>query len=140
MDRQEALEMFLNEVKRLNEEEHVDDLRKAKRYEELSRVECRICNALMAYVGQEDDLNLRTEEIPKGSFFAASMLINIIGVSGLLEDDEEFAAQLVQEAGELGKSIAFRVYNDKLTISEIEWAEFFNDSYAKNYDDEYGNE
>lgn len=134
MERQEVVEFILNEIKRLNEEEHIHDLNKAKRYDELAKVECRVSNAIVQFIS-ENDLNLENDEIPQDGYLAVAIWINTVGKLGMISDNLKFADNLVKEAGLLGKSIAYKLIANGLEIVDIYGSNFFDDSDCNNYDE-----
>lgn len=131
MERQEVVDFILSEVKRLNEEEHVLDLALNKRYKELSRVECKLSNAINIFL-QINDLLLADEEIPDGGYLALAIWINTIWFADVIANEEKFAHKLAAEAGDFGKSIAWKVLDGK-SVHSIEWEEFYDDSDADKY-------
>mgnify|MGYP003305229864 CR=1 FL=1 len=134
MERKEVLTFILSEVKRLNDEEHIHDLCKAGRYKELSQVESKLTRGIYEFFWDES-LNMSDEEIPEGGCLALAIWGNAIGFPGIFEDEKAFAERLAEEAGKLGKSIAYKVLVQNEEICCIECDKFFDDSDAEAYDE-----
>lgn len=128
MERQQVLDFILNEAKRLIEEEHIDDLCKHKRYEELANVEIQTTMGVASYI-LDNDLNLKCEEIPEGMYLPIAFWSNSIALPLIIkkEEQQKFADNLEKEAGELGEAIAERVYKGQ-TIGGIKLEDFFDTS------------
>ena len=137
MEREQAVKIFKEEIRRLVDEEHVVDLFKANCAEELAAVECRITGAISEYLDNEE-IMLADEEIPEGGCVALALwgrsLCYINNV--LIEDEESFAHRLAKEGGQYGKSIAAQMLDGK-ELYEIALEDFFSDNYAKKYDEVY---
>lgn len=134
MSEQEVLDFILSELKRLNEEKHVMDLCKAGQYEELSQIECNYPEEVVDWFKAENILDLKAEEIPKeeGMFLAFAIWLHNAKdfcECEIFEDWEKFADILADEAGELGKSIAYQM--DNACLNHID--HFFTDEYAGKY-------
>lgn len=134
MLRQEVVDFILSEIKRLNEEEHIHDLNKAERYEELSKVECKNTRAILDYLF-ENDLELRAEEIPEGGFLAVAIWNNVIDMAGTIKFDDEFEEKFVAEGGKLAKSIVYRMKENRCELEDLESEQFFDASDADKYDE-----
>lgn len=125
MERQQVLEFIFNEAKRLIEEEHIDDLCKHKRYEELANVEVKSTMRITSYI-LDKNLDLTCKEISEGMYFPIAFWSNSMALPIIKHNEEKkFADKLEKEAGELGKSIAKRVYEGQI-ICDIKPEDFFN--------------
>lgn len=138
MEREEAVKYFQNEITRLRDEEHVNDLFKTNCAEELAAVECRITKAISEYLDNKD-LQLTDEEIPEGGCAALALWGTSLFARNeeLIEDVESFARRLAEEAGVYGKNIAAQMLDEEELIN-ISLEDFFSDRYAQEYDEEYG--
>lgn len=140
MERKEAFEFLSKEVRRLIEEEHVNDLFKANCAEELATVECKTTKAFTQFL-DDNDIMLTDEEIPEGCCAAlalwttSSCWVN----DHLIEDVEKFAHRLAKEAGNYGKNIAYQILREE-DLCNISAEDFFSDYYTESYDEEYGND
>lgn len=130
MDREKVKKFILTEVKRLNEEEGILKLCKDGKYEELSKVVCRTSNAINRYL-YENKLCLKDCEIPIGYSLGLAIWVNTIYVYDAIEDEWSFARQLAEEAGRLGKSLAYKL--EQKDLANIQLDEFFDDSDAEKY-------
>lgn len=133
MERQEVVDFILSEVKRLNEEEHIHDLNKAGRYEELSRVECKNIRGVADYL-LRNNLELRAEEIPEGGFLAVAIWNNVIDMAGTVKFDDEFEEKFVAEGGKLAKSVVYKMKENGFELEDLDCDEFFDASDADKYD------
>ena len=122
--RQQVLDYILNEAERLQVEEHIDDLLKAERYEELRLTECKISHAVMQYL-TENKVYLENKNIPKGKFFAIALLVNTLCLDNLVLDEERFTVEIELETGRLGKSLARRIRREGRVV-HVQHEDFFN--------------
>lgn len=134
MEREEVISFILNEIKRLNEEEHIHDLCKAGRYKELSQVESKLTRGIYEFLCDKY-LEMADEEIPEGGCLALAIWVNAMGFLGIFEDENAFAERLADEAGKLGKSTAYKVIEKGVKICDIECDDFFDDCDAETYDE-----
>lgn len=139
MDRQQVVEFIFKEVERLNNEEHVVDLAKAGRFEELAAIDCRITQWINNWL--YNALEITDDEIPEGN--CAALVVWFASCTSnyneqLLKDPKKFAYRLAAEAGDWGKSIAYIILEEETELCEIDTEEFFSDEYAADYDKEYG--
>lgn len=136
MKRQEVLDFILSEIKRLNEEEHIHDLNKAGRYEELSKVECKSTRAILDFLLTEG-LQICEDEIPEGGYLALAIWVNAMAMEDAILDEAKFAGKLSEEAGKLGKSIAYKIVAGTEYLHSIISKEFFSDDDASKYEEEF---
>lgn len=127
MERQQVVEFILKEATRLIEEEHIDDLCKHKRYEELANVEVQTTMAIQSYI-YINCLDLTCEEIPEGMYLPVAFWCNSMQLDGLIKSEEQYkyAENLEKEAGEFGEAIARKVYSDNCEIGVIPVDKFFD--------------
>lgn len=138
MERKEAFEFLSKEVRRLIEEEHVNDLFKACCAEELAAVECRTTKAFFDFLYNEDII-LEDEEIEDGDCVAIALwgASSYVYNDQLVADIEKYAHRLAKEGGVYGKNIAFQML-EGTEICDIPTKDFFSDEYAEDYDKKYG--
>lgn len=122
MDKQKRLEMIylvVTEVKRLRDEEHVHDLVKAGRYDEIKAISCKSSIELLEAL-ENGDFYLELNEIPDNGYLllAIWMKANNIIDSDLLCDWEGFAKGLAKEDVNIGKFIAYKLRNNE-SINKI---------------------
>lgn len=144
MDRDEVVSFILSEAARLTNEEHVVDLAKAGRYDELKDIEIHVTRQVYEFFHDNkfrcnpNKLLLDTEDIPEGMFLAVAMIFNIIGSYNDLDINDtitvSFAEKLALEAGDLGKNIAALMQSAE-NLHEINSTEFFSDAYADEYEE-----
>lgn len=138
MERQQAVEFFKKEIRRLVGDEHVVDLFKANCAEELAAIECRTTKAFSDFLGDNGYISLSNEEIPEEGCVA----IALWGASSfayneqLVDDVEKFAHRLAKKGGQYGKNIAAQML-DGVELCNIAEGDFFSDKYAKKYDEVY---
>ena len=134
----EVVAFIQQEVKRLREEEHLDDLVKANRFDELKQLECRINKPVhdFLYAGC---LYLQDEEIPEGACAAIAIWFATCTDESnehLFADKEGFAYRMAREEGLLGKNLAVQML-DGADLYEIDEEEFFSDHYVQEFDEKY---
>lgn len=140
MERQEAVKFIQKETKRLREEEHIDDLFKANRSEELAAVECHTSKKFSDFLMKSDyELMLTDEEIAEGSCMATAMwgTSSYLNNAQLFTDVEHFAHRLAREAGDPGKNVAAQMLDGE-ELFDIPSEDFFSTKYAEEYDEKYG--
>lgn len=142
MNRQQVVEFIFKEAERLNNEEHVVDLAKAGRFEELAAIGCETTREVIEGMSTTY-LKLTNENIKEGHCTPI-----VIWLFTLITDendemffgDEEvtkFAHRLALEAGKWGKSVAFLILEGE-DLCDMNSEEFFSDEYAADYDKKYG--
>ncbi len=138
MGRKEVVSFIQNEAKRLREEQHIDDLIKAKSWDKLSKVAFQTTKGVSDYISEES-LSLQDDEIPEGDCSAIAMWFASYAIdynSNLVEDVESFAHRWAEEAGDFGKNGAVQIL-DGNEFYEICSEDFYTDKYAEEYDEQY---
>lgn len=138
MQREEVVAFIQQEVKRLREEEHLDDLVKANRFEELSQIPCQVIMEVKQFL-EEDYLYLQDEEIAEGSCVATAIWAAICTSeinANLFYDENKFAYRMAKESDCLGKNIAVQML-DGAALYEIDEEDFFSDRYVQEFDEKY---
>ena len=138
MKRKGVVAFIQKEAKRLRGEQHIDDLIKANRFEELSMVECQTVKEVNSFFDFQY-LKLKDEEISEGNCAAVTIWLASCANDcneNLFEDMESFAHRLAKEAGPFGKNVAFQMFEGWLW--DICSEDFFSDQYAKKYEEMYG--
>lgn len=138
MDREDVVLFIRKEAKRLREEEHIDDLIKSKRWDELSKVACQTVKGVTDYVC-DYSLELQDDEIPEGACSAMAIWFASCAIDDntyLLEDVESFAHRWASEAGSFGKNGAVQIL-DGNEFFEICSEDFYTDKFAEEYDEKY---
>ena len=139
MEREEVVAFIEKETKRLREQEHLDDLVKANRFDELSQLECQITMSVRDFFDC-DYLHLKDEEIAEGDCMATAIWCATCADDknkNLFDNEERVARRLAKEAGPMGKNVAALIL-DGYKLYDIQLQEFFSDQYASKYDEKYG--
>lgn len=141
MQREDVVECIIKTAMRLEEDKHVTDLVIACRIEELKEVEIPITASVAEWLACHK-LKLKDDEIPENYCFAVAMWLRQF-VFAYSDDDSEpfedvnlFVQRLATEAGDVGKSIAYKVLKKNSKIVIMSAAEFFSYKYATAFDDE----
>lgn len=139
MQREEVVAFIRKETKRLREQEHLDDLVKANRFDELSQLECQITISIRDFFDC-DYLYLKDEEIAEGDCMATVIWCATCADDkneNLFENVERVACRLAKKAGPMGKNVAALML-DGYNLYDIHLKELFSDQYASEYDEKYG--
>lgn len=108
-ERKKIIEFFYKELEKLKTEEHVEDLMKARRSEELKRIVEKIdFSPVRKFIEKNESLDLSKDEIKEE--FCYEIVIYIWG-SGkgdwdFFEEDDEFRDVLYEKEEELAEAIA----------------------------------
>lgn len=139
MGRQKVVAFIQSEIKRLRQEQHIDDLIKANCFEELSMVKCQTVKAVSDF-WIDEKLQLTDEEIPLGGCSAIAIWVATCTTGyneDFFADSKCFAHRWAKEAGAFGKSGAFQMLDGE-DLCDIYAKDFFSDKYAQKYDGMYG--
>ena len=136
MTKQDVQDFIIGEAKRLERDEHINDLAKAGRYEELKKVTCQVTREVSEYCIEGETIGLDVNKIPAGLCLGVAMFENAtftaLEDSDLFENPEEFPMRIAEEAGDIGKNIAALMVAGK-NIADISADEFFSDTHAKEW-------
>lgn len=141
MQREDVVEYIIRTAIRLEENEHVTDLVIGCRTKELKEVEIPITASVAEWLAC-NNLKLKDEEIPENHCFAVAMWLRQCAFaysnddSELFEDVNLFVQRLAIEAGDIGKSIAYKVMKKGKSIVIMSANEFFSHKDATAFDDE----
>lgn len=133
MKREEALTFLNNEIARLRNEEHVNELFRECRAKELSHIECRITKAVLEFLS-DNEILLRDDEIADGDCASIALwaATNPGTFSGFFDDEKKFAHRLAKETGPYGENIAAQIIKGQ-HLSCIFLEDLFSDKYAEEY-------